>query len=442
MISCKIKRKAQFETHRDSDLIKEIFTVILLVMSYIVNIPILTLAAFIIACGFVIFSKYQKSVYYLAFFTSFSGIFVFKGRHMFFLMAGLFILKSLVVNKINKNTLIFYLVIIAYCIVFSDIQGEYSFARIIGLILLFLIPLIASYSDKIDCSVFIQHYIFGFVIATIIGFFVKSIPSMYKLFDTDIMWTKNYQELTRFFGLAFDSNFYALSNYTIIAYLLFAFEKINPFRGILILFLLISGVMTISKSYLLIIGVLLALYIVKNISKIKYIMIFLLAAIIGIWIFSIISKKIGFNAIDLIIARFVKGGDIADNTTGRVDIWKDYIEIFKASGIKKLLFGFGFNTEVIHAAHNTFIEFFYHFGFIGTVLWGVYFIYCGNLFRKKTIFFENKTPLVCICLITGIFFLSAYTYEAFWIGIVISMMTLGKRIRANENIIQHNSADL
>jgi len=426
-------RKINKKEHFFSDKYKELLTIALLVISYVVNVPFLTLAAFALACLLVVFSNYQTSVYSLAFFTSFAGIFVYNGKHMFFVLVALFILKSFAKNRVSKNTLLFYLVIIAYCLLFSDFQGSFSFANTIGLILLFAIPLIAYSSDQIDCNVFMQHYIFGFVLATIIGFFVKNIPSMYRLFEIDLVWTENYQQLTRFFGLAFDSNFYALSNFIIVAYLLFAFKKITPFRGILTLFLFITGVLTISKSYYLVAGAFVVLYIANNLSNIKHIVVFALVVLVGVWVFSIVSNQLGYNAIELIASRFVPGGSFADNTTGRTEIWKGYIEFFNTNGIKETLFGLGFNATVVHSAHNTFIEFMFHYGLVGILLWGAYFVHCLNLFREKNTAFENKSPVVCLCLIAGTFFLSAYTYEAFWIGIVISMMTFGKKKELGEN---------
>ena len=422
---------------------KELLIVALLLMAYAINIPFLILTSFALACFLVVFSKDQKSVYYLAFFTSFAGVFVYQGRHMFFVMVALFILKTLVKNRINRETVAFYFVILTYSILFSDVRSGFSFAKMIGLILLFAIPSIAELADKFDCRIFLQNYIFGFLVATVIGFFVKSFPSMYRLFEVDLIWTEKFQEVTRFFGLAYDSNFYALSNYLIIAYLLFAFKKITPFRGFLILFLLISGLMTISKSYFLITGFLFILYLVNNISKMKRMMAFILAAVIGVWAFSIVSSILGYNVIELIQSRFIPDGSFADNTTGRTDIWKEYMNLFQTSGAKEFLFGFGFNAKVLHAAHNTLIEFIYHYGIAGLILWGAYFRHCFKLFQKNTVGFVNKSPVVCFCLVIGIFFLSAYTYEAFWIGVVISLMTLGKQSKGEEvSHVQYNSANL
>ena len=406
------------------NVILELIVVLGLVYSYALNIPYLTLISFVFACILIVFSKYNDSIYFLAFFTSFAGIFVYNQKHMFFVMVALFILRSFIENRIRKSTIVFYVIIIAYSFLFCDFQGDFTFAKVIGLILLFAVPIIAYASSKFDCKILLQHYIFGFFIETVIGFFVKYIPSMYNLFDTDLMWTKNYLELTRFFGLAYDSNFYALSNFIVIAYLLFAFEKISIPRCILILFFIISGVQTISKSYLIVVSILIILYVIKNIFSWKHLIVFTLTIIISISIFSVVSDKMGYNAIELTLSRFVPGGSFSDNTTGRTEIWKDYIELFNTSGIKNLLFGFGFNAKVTsHAAHNTFIEFVFHYGIIGLLLWMIYFIHCGKIFRINTKNFENKSFIVLLSLIVGIFFLSAYTYESFWFGIVISLMT-------------------
>ena len=105
MTSCKIKEQL------DSDKLKELFTIALFLISYVVNIGTLTLAAFALACLIVSFADYKKSVYYLAFFTSFAGIFVYSGRHMFFVMVSLFLFKSLLQSKVTIAAFVFYIVI-------------------------------------------------------------------------------------------------------------------------------------------------------------------------------------------------------------------------------------------------------------------------------------------------------------------------------------------
>lgn len=414
----------------------EFLTIVVLVLSYVVNIPLLTLAAFAFACLLVFFSDYEKSIYYIAFYASFAGIFVYNGKHMYFVMIALFIMKSLIAGKMHRYTLVYYLLIVSYSVLFSDFKGDYSFARILGTILLFAIPLVAFSSNEIDCRLFMRHYIMGFFIQTIIGFFVSEIPTMYSLFGVDLMWTQTYQQVTRFFGLAYDSNFYALSNYIIIAYLLFTFEKLDLFRAGVSAFFVISGMQTISKSYILVVCVLLLCCFIRNASSIKNVLLFVCIGLIGVYIFTIFSQNQGFNAIELTASRFSVGEGFAENTTGRVDIWKEYMEMFREAGAKELLFGYGFNANVIKAAHNTIIEFVFYYGLIGLMLWGAYFVHCWKLFQFSKVASEFKTPMVSIAFFIGIFFLSAFTYESFWIGIVMALMTLGKKeSRENQCVI-------
>lgn len=402
--------------------------VALLMIAYLTNVSGLVFVSFCLICFLILISGYRESIYYLAFFTSFAGILVYQERHLYFVIIILFILKGLFGNKVKKDTFLYFVFILFYSLIFSDFGGNYSFAKIIGLVLFFAVPVIADSAADIDYNDFMRHYIFGFTFETVIGYFVMSIPSMRALFAYDLMWTANYQELTRFFGLAFDCNFYALSNYVVVSYLLFSFDKITRFRGILIIFFVLSGLQTVSKSYLLVLGLLLVFYLIRNIRYFKKIIIALAVGIIGIGCFIYVSDKIGYNVLELILERFVKGS-FADNTTGRVDIWNNYLKMFEQAGIKELLFGFGFNATVERAAHNTFIELIFHFGLIGFALWVVYFINCAKKFFYNANGFNSRTPIVLISLLLGAFFLSAYTYEAFWIGIVIAFMNFGIRNR-------------
>ncbi len=406
--------------------IKEVLVIALIVFAYVVDIPVIILIGFVLACLLVCFSSCEDSIYLLAFFTPFSGIFVYEGRHMFFVMVALFIIKFLLSGKIGYKTIMYYLIIVVYCLLFCDIQGDFSFAKLIGLILLFAIPVVGAYSDRINGKVFFGQYIFGFAIQTIIGFFATKIPAIMEIFETDTILLATHSQMTRFFGLAFDSNFYAMSNYVVVAYLLFGFKKMNMFRALLTVFFVISGLMTVSKSYFLVLIGLLLLFFVQKMKQPRHYVIVLCGGILAIGLFVFVSNKIGYNVIDLVTDRFVLGGSFAENTTGRVDIWKHYLDIFMNANLKELILGFGFNAKVERAAHNTFIELLFYYGIVGFGIWMAYFSYCFKLFLYKTRSFPNKTMMVTISLMMGILFLSAYTYESFWISVVFSFMTLGK----------------
>lgn len=410
----------------------EIAIIATLLVAFLANIQILVLGAFGIACLLILFSSNEESIDYLAFFTSFAGILVYQGKHMYFVMVALFILRFLFLKKVPQKTYVLYALIVMYCYLFCDINSRISFANLIGLILLLAIPIIATMSSEIDCRKMIQHYIFGFVISTIIGFFAENIPAMKVLFEYDPIWTKDHVELTRFCGLAFDSNFYALSNYIIVAYLLLAFRKLDSFRAVLVVFLVIAGLQTVSKSYILVLAGIGVFYLLKVIPNIKQFVLSIIGLMLGIVVFSYISNVMGYSVIEMVTERFAEGAAVSDNTNGRMDIWMIYFDMFAQASPKELVFGHGFNAVVTRAAHNTFIEFMFHYGVVGCIMWAIYFFYCGRLFHYNGVDVQQKSSIVAVCLLLGIFFLSAYTYESFWFALVISLMTLGGR--ANERI--------
>ena len=416
-----LKRKEERRSRRIMGIELVVFG--FLMLAFLMDVPELVLGVFVVACLLVVFASPKSAIRYLAFFTSFAGVFVYDEKHMFFVMVAIFIIKFLLTTKVNKQTIVYYLSIALYCLVFCDYEAEFKFAKILGIILLFAIPVIGSYAHKIDCADVMKHYILGFIVTTIVGFFVMDIPAMLDLFEYDLFWTEENQELTRFFGLAYDSNFYALSNYIIIAYLLFAVKDISKEKIIVIIFLIIAGLQTISKSYLLVLGVLLVVYYVKSITNVRQFIKSFLAIILAGALFVYITDMLGYNVVDLIMGRFVDGS-FAENTTGRAELWTETIGTIATSSADKILFGFGFNTEIKDAAHNTYIEFVYKFGLVGTGIWVAYFVHCAKIFHKNTENFSHKSPMVLLSLLVGIFFLSAFTYEAFWIGVMISLMTL------------------
>lgn len=401
----------------------EIALVFLLMTAHVFNVQLLVLMVFGIACLFMLFSKDEETIDLLMFLTPFARLLMFQGKTLYFVMVGLFIFRFLLQQKVRKETFVFYVVLIMYCFVFCDLESKISFGNVAGLVFLFAIPVICELAKDLNYRKLMQHYILGFVLSTVIGFFAMDIPSIARLFEYDVIWTEEKQALTRYCGLAFDSNFYALSNYLIVAYLLLAFKKLDKYRALLVVFLIISGLQTVSKSYLLILGLLFVCYLVRTIPNLKQFVGSLVIVVLGAGLFAIISQKAGYNVIELVTDRFVVGGSLADNTTGRTEIWNTYIELFTNAGIKDFMFGYGFNAVVTRAAHNTFVEFLFFFGVVGCILWSSYFIYCWkvscNTFKDQ----KYQSSMVLLCLILGIFFLSAYTYESFWVGITIAILS-------------------
>ena len=400
---------------------------VLLFVAFVIDEPILIMVSFILACAIIMLLRCDNAIYFMSFLVPFSSTFVFMGRHLFFVLVALFILKSFLQRNLSFTTLVYYALLLSYSFAFSDFSAKYTFAKLMCLILLFAVPIMCFNADKISVSILMKHYIIAFVISTIFGFFIESIPAMYKLFDVDLMWTDNNIKITRFFGLCFDSNFYALSNYLVLAYLLLAFKELSPLRIVIIFFLIFAGVQTISKSYFLVLLVICLLFVAKNFFRGTYILKCLLFALLGLLLFLIVSDSLGYNAISMIVNRFVKGEGLLANTTGRDKIWEEYFGLFSNAKWNNIVFGFGFNSRPTQAAHNTFIEMFYYYGAVGCVLWGIYIVHCWKMLcLKKQNEKDGTTFSVLFCLALGIFFLSAYTDEMFWFNVFIALFICAK----------------
>lgn len=406
-----------------SPLFIEVFCLFVLISSFVLNSNIGVLISIISIFFVSLFSRREQSIYHLAFFSSFSGIMVFEGKHVFFILAGLIILKEFLLGRINHVTAFFYALLITYGVLFCDFEGNFTFAKILAPTLLFLIPIILQ-NKRMDFAVLAKYYIFGFAIETALGFIVMKIPMMSSLFDVDLIWPNPYLELYRFFGLSYDSNFYALSNFIVIGYLLFCSKNIKAKTILLIALFLFAGILTFSKSYFLVIIFLFVIYFIKSLRSFTKTIILSLSLFVLIAIYAFVSRRIGFNPIEMILLRFGSFDSLGEVTTGRSDIWYNYIQIF-IDNPYKFIFGHGYNSTVIRAAHNTFIEFLYLFGIIGTGIWICFFIHCFKLYKSNCYkYVPRSTMIVMISFLLGTFFLSAYTYESFWIGIVMSIIPL------------------
>jgi hypothetical protein len=79
------------------------------------------------------------------------------------------------------------------------------------------------------------------------------------------------------------------------------------------------------------------------------------------------------DMVDMMIERVTSGQNISDFTTGRVEIWKNYFNLFSDNS-QLLLFGQGLTKVYLinDAAHNTIIQAIYQFGLVGVVVLAVW----------------------------------------------------------------------
>ena len=341
-------------------------------------------------------------------------------------MAVAYILRSVSKGRIYIKA--FYtLLLLTYCFFFANYDiGNVKLGTMISPILISLVIFVCEETEQSDYLTMINFFKDGFIISAIVGFFKDQIPSIGRLFDVDFVNDSSAVDpnvIQRYFGLTYDPNFFTVINCILIAILLFTTKRFTLKELIQLLFLLITGLMTFSKSYLLLIVIIVGVYILKRSRYVGRNILLLSGAVIA---FVLIENLTQLDLISVSVSRIESSADSGDLTTGRLELWKEYIiHIFKDPYV--LCFGEGFNALALNvkAAHNSYIDFAYRFGAIGSVLWLIYFVMSYRTVYKKQ---KGKSKLATnmpflICLI-GFMFLSAFTFQQLWCCFCLSFFAM------------------
>jgi len=333
---------------------------------------------------------------------------------------------KLIFNRKNLDAifLIFWMIFSAFLLLGS--QGNYTVfikqAMILPLIYLF-------FSEKrIDVKSFVLNYANGLLLSSIIALFKDVIPNM----SNYILDERAYEletSVERFIGLYSDPNYYSLALILALSaiFVLYAYKRIGVSAYIYYGLIAFFGSQTVSKSFFLMflfLSVVFVFILIKN-NKIKTSIVFFLLLCFGAYL--VFSGKIPI--FENVLERFAaaKGDDI---TTGRSGIWTKYSE-FLFEKPWRIVFGSGIGTGYLGAAaHNTYIDFLYYYGILGTVLFlSTLFIaltHCGS--NKKNI--ANYLPLVCMLICFA--FLSNLMYYDFVYTLIFVLFLLFSDLEQNK----------
>lgn len=189
---------------------------------------------------------------------------------------------------------------------------------------------------------------------------------------------------TRFKG-SYEPNFMALYvNLAIISlyYIKERFLNKKVLYYAILTILLIMLIMTSSITGFITLGILIIGYLIKN-KKYKWI---ITLSAIAIIVLVAILLKINLNPdfenmgrIEMLIYK-LQSGQIDSLSSGRLTIAKDFAQESFDRPILNILFGNGPDTKMIYSeyfdqnkySHNTYVDFIYNFGVIGTIIIGIY----------------------------------------------------------------------
>lgn len=244
-----------------------------------------------------------------------------------------------------------------------------------------------------------------------------------------------YDGVARFSGLYADPNYYSVNviiSSCLIIILSYKKQISEMFAGVLLCLMVVFSIMTFSKSAFLMMLLVLLLFVYSKLRQRKYVIVVSLFAL-GIVACSILlAGKI--EAFNMLFSRFDTSNGISSVTTGRSDLWINYIDFLRDSP-KALFLGVGFGGELIGgmAAHNTYIDLVYYLGIVGTFLFFVLFfllVDIGNIGIKRNIL--NYSVLMCVLLMY--FFLSELFYFDWAFHIVIAVFVMRTKITHTKEV--------
>lgn len=367
-----------------------------LVASYVLSSELLTCVFVAHLSLLIVLAKDLTTVFKLLLaFTSFNQIIVINGRNLniFYVVQFVFVLKTLYLGKIDFKAIVgiigFSILYLLGMVLSDGIRASYL------LTLLSIITMLIALSQikSIDAIEVYNCYIAMFCLSLVLGFFVKYIP------DLDVLIRKATTDgVNRYTGIAWDTNFLALQCVCNIGVLLTLIEQRQRHKILYIAtlaFVLICGVLTVSKMFILVLCVVYVLWLLTSKTKIIY-KLFTVCGLFLIVVFAyvILPKDHSIHVIiDRVLSVFKSGGNLNSFTTGRWNIWKAYLEDW-ISSLKKFFIGAGVYYESVYngySAHGFYVELLYQFGIIGAILLASVFGYCilsGRSIEYKDI--KNK----------------------------------------------------
>lgn len=384
----------------------------------------------------IIYDKLENKIQYLLFFISwiYAIKFNFNQFSLYIIISIVYIINVLIdlykYNiKINKK-LLFSSCLLGIYILFVNLisNKQISITGILGFLLGYIVVVLAI-SVLFNKEKFIDYtlcYAIGVCTSGVIGVLRNFVPKINNyLIDMTRLNTVlvDGKVINRLAGLDLDPNYFA-SNLLIAISLLMLIGMYNKKSSIkvfsIIIVLSILGLMTISKMFL-IIGMFIFIYIFitfcfNNPNRIgKYIFITILVCCIG---FSFLAPF--FN---IYKSRLIGLNSVSELTTGRFNIWIEYIKVI-FNDLKIFLLGTGIGVPLNgHVAHNMYLLSWYYIGLIGIFVF-IYFIITLNICSQNKLvgkniiinklFLINKLPLLVILLLNmslDSFFMDFFPYQ-------------------------------
>ena len=243
----------------------------------------------------------------------------------------------------------------------------------------------------------------------VLGITIAAITSQFLIYFPSIMQFINridFYDSVRLAGYYGDPNFYSAHISAALAGTLILLLKSGSKKRIvalvvMVLVLLYCGLLSISKSFLLISVCLFLLWISKLLfTKGKISLKFSIVSMAIVAAIFLLSSTIFTDSVNLILSRFSNDNSLSDFTTKRTDIWLNYFKHF-IDNPAIFLFGHGYSSVLVYekAAHNTLIQLIFQFGIVGFSFYVLWLLFLLKKFFNKILFKINDLMSVLILLV-------------------------------------------
>lgn len=269
-------------------------------------------------------------------------------------------------GRLNRMFLLTAFIFAGYCLFFS---GPGKIAVIVTMVCGFAMLREVTESDEYNYQHVLYAFCFGIIVSSCIGLFREQLPIIQSFCKEVVQKTGAGEYAERFIGLSENPNYYTMDISIAMGCLVstICISKIKPIYMILLAVLAVFGLMSVSKSFLLVFVVMVVILLLNSLRSGGTTFFKLSFALIVAGVCILVFAE---EAIDTYIFRLtnVETDDISSLTTGRTDIWLFYIKAI-LKDFRILFFGSGLGEIIDHGLHNTYLEMIFYIGLVGVALY-------------------------------------------------------------------------
>ena len=304
-------------------------------------------------------------------------------------------------KALNFSCILLGLLLLVFTLVSKLVEG-YGLAAsyMLYMFLLLLFPMVMEeITERVDFATLTVFFSMGIICAGISAQQLVEFSNISRYIDV-FSWSV----VTRFSGYYGDANFYSAHISAALGGVLIIFlrEEKGWTRNRMLLLglpLLYCGFLSASKTFFLVLACMLLLWLLDFLfmrgKVLRKLLIFVgIVAVIAV----VAASGLFAEQWRVIVFRFNQATSLSSLTTGRTDLWIDYLRALRDDP-KLLLLGKGMTNVLISdkASHNTVLQILFQFGVIGALvllLWEFFYIRGATQNRRLKVRFLEAAVLV------------------------------------------------